>query len=248
MFDFMSGWFDEIRGLPLHPLVVHLVVVFLPISAIAMLVAIAVPKWRSPLQLWALAGLGIGTVGTWVAKVSGDSLTAAVGLPSDHAEWGNLLVPIAIGMFVVSAVWVWLSRRDTNRMERIASRSLGVVGGTLAVVVVGLTYVVGNSGARSTWEEPLAQAKEPPAVASEITGAISMAEVSQRNTRESCWSVVNDAVYDLTEFIARHPAGADSIVEMCGEDASEEFNGTHDGQAEPEEWLAVFKIGQVARS
>ena len=86
MFDFMSGWFDEIRGLPLHPLVVHAVVVLVPISAIGMVVAMAVPRWRSPLQWYALVGLGVGAVGTYLAKISGDSLSAAVGLPTDHAN------------------------------------------------------------------------------------------------------------------------------------------------------------------
>lgn len=53
-------------------------------------------------------------------------------------------------------------------------------------------------------------------------------------------------VYDLTDFIARHPAGAQAVVEMCGIDATEDFMSEHAGQAEPQGWLDVFQIGVVA--
>ena len=247
MFDFMSGWFDEIRGLPLHPLVVHAVVVLVPISAIGMVVAMAVPRWRSPLQWYALTGLGIGAVGTYLAKISGDSLSAAVGLPTDHADLGNRMVPMSIAMFVIAAAWVALRRLNRPRMRMIAQRSLGVVGGVLAVVLVGLTYLVGNSGAQASWSETLEEARRPPAAAATVVPPIPFADVERRNTAEDCWSVVDGVVYDLTAFIARHPAGASDIEEMCGTDASEEFNGTHSGQAEPEEWLAVFRVGELER-
>lgn len=247
MFDFMSGWFDEIRGLPLHPLVVHAVVVLVPISAIGMVVAMAVPRWRSPLQWYAVTGLGIGAVGTYLAKISGDSLSAAVGLPTDHADLGNRMVPLSIAMFVIAAAWIALRRLDRPHMRMLAQRSLGVVGGILAVVLVGLTYLVGNSGAQASWSGTLEEARRPPAAAATATPPIPFTDVERRNTAQDCWSVVDGVVYDLTAFIARHPAGASDIEEMCGTDASEEFNGTHSGQAEPEEWLAVFRVGELER-
>lgn len=243
MLDFFSGRFAELQGLPLHPMVVHVVVVLVPVAAIAMVVAMLVPKWRPRLQWYALAGLIIGGIGTYLAKLSGDSLTAAVGLPTFHAEWGNNLVPLVVGLIAFSGLWIWLS--SAQRWQSLTRIVAGVVA-VGAVATVGMTYVVGHSGAEAVWAGTLAEAKQPPASAAAITAPISMAQVSENNTPESCWAVVNNQVYDLTGFIARHPAGPVAVEEMCGIDATESFNSEHAGQAEPEEWLAVFRIGQLS--
>ena len=42
-----SGLFSTIAGLPLHPLVVHLAVVVLPASALALVALVLVPRWRA---------------------------------------------------------------------------------------------------------------------------------------------------------------------------------------------------------
>ena len=46
----------EINGLPLHPLVVHAAVVFLPCAALLALVYAAVPRWRWAVR-WPMVGL-----------------------------------------------------------------------------------------------------------------------------------------------------------------------------------------------
>jgi hypothetical protein len=242
MMDFLSGRFAELQGLPLHPLVVHLVVILVPLSAVAMLVAIAVPRWRPRLQWIALAGLVVGGVGTYLAKLSGDSLAAAVGLPTFHAEWGNNMVPLVAALMAGSGLWIWLNHLAKWRPARFVAA--GVVS-LLAVSSVAMTYVVGHSGAEAVWQDTLTEARQAPAAA-EVTSPIPLAEVARHNTPEDCWTVVEGQVYDMTDFIARHPAGPAGVVEMCGVDATESFNGEHAGQAEPESWLAVFRIGELA--
>lgn len=243
MFDFFSGRFAELQGLPLHPLIVHVVVILVPVSAIAMMVAIAVPKWRPWLQWFALTGLIIGGLGTYVAKLSGDSLSAAVGLPTFHAEWGNNLVPLVLGLLALSGLWIWLNRTTSwRRAERICAGLVSL----FSLATVGMTYVVGHSGAEAVWKDTLTQARVAPASAAAVTSPITMTEVAQHATPLDCWSVVEGQVYDLTDFVGRHPAGPFAVEEMCGTDATEMFNSEHAGQAEPESWLAVFRIGQVA--
>ena len=60
----------EINGVPLHPLVIHAVVVFVPLAALAA-IAMSVPKWRW-LARWPALLLTLGaTAATFVAKLTG---------------------------------------------------------------------------------------------------------------------------------------------------------------------------------
>ncbi|KAI5306092.1 hypothetical protein KEM56_002238 [Ascosphaera pollenicola] len=53
------------------------------------------------------------------------------------------------------------------------------------------------------------------------------AEVAKHNTRESCWVVLHDKVYDVTSFVDEHPGGAKIILKYAGKDATEEFDPVH---------------------
>ena len=56
----------EINGPPLHPLVIHAVVVFVPLAAL-LAIAMSVPKWRW-LARWPALSVTIGaTAATYVA-------------------------------------------------------------------------------------------------------------------------------------------------------------------------------------
>lgn len=232
------GIFDEVQGLPWHPLVVHVVVVLIPLSLIGLMLIIFIPRWRRPGQWFVLAALAVGSVGAYVAKLSGDSLSAAVGLPVFHAEWGNNLLPLLAVLLAVVGAWIWLDHLSGRKVLERVTAGLAIV---LSVGALGLTYIVGHSGAEAVWARTFEEARQPPATAGQ--GELTMAQVAARSTPDDCWTVVNGQVYDLTDFIARHPAGAGPVIDMCGKDASESFNGAHEGQAEPEGWLEVFAIG-----
>ena len=48
-------------------------------------------------------------------------------------------------------------------------------------------------------------------------------EVAKHNTKESCWMVLYNKVYDLTNFVNSHPGGATLILINSGKDATVEF-------------------------
>ena len=48
-------------------------------------------------------------------------------------------------------------------------------------------------------------------------------EVAAHCTIHSCWMVVNDKVYDLTDFLMIHPAGYEIMLEHAGTDATNAF-------------------------
>jgi hypothetical protein len=225
----------------MHPLIVHGVIVALPVAAIWLLLAVWKPNvlTRTFTALWALSVLAV--LGVIAAKSSGDSLAAAVGLPNAHAEAGNRLIPVSIAMAATVLISGYVTLVRPTRAVASGARALSAVA---AIAVLPLTYLAGHSGAESVWEEEYAEAQQPIAPGN-LT--LSMDEVRRHATPEDCWTVVDGTVYDMTTFIARHPAGGNDIIEyMCGKDATDDFAGEHGGQGEPEKWLATLKIGTLA--
>jgi len=50
----------------------------------------------------------------------------------------------------------------------------------------------------------------------------SMDTITQHNSKESCWLLINNKVYDMTPFVTGHPGG-DTILAGCGKDATALF-------------------------
>ncbi len=82
-------------------------------------------------------------------------------------------------------------------------------------------------------------------------------EVASHNSKTDCWTVVSGQVYELTDFINRHPGG-DEILRACGTDATTLFvsRTTKDGQSigsgtphsqVAQEQLDQLKLGTLAK-
>ena len=71
----------------------------------------------------------------------------------------------------------------------------------------------------------------PAAKSSSSSKLISMTEVRKHNKEEDVWIIVNNKVYDCTEYLDLHPGGADSILINAGEDATEDFVAIHSTKA-----------------
>jgi cytochrome b involved in lipid metabolism len=72
-----------------------------------------------------------------------------------------------------------------------------------------------------------------------------MEEISKHNSKESCWTVIRGDVYDLTNWIEKHPGGADKILRLCGKDGTDLFIKQHGGKEKPEKILEGFEIGTL---
>lgn len=80
--------YDLINGVPVHPLVVHAVVVLLPLAILGT-VAIAVrPRWRLTHGPLVVGAALVATVLCPVATSSGEELEHRVGNPGKHADLG----------------------------------------------------------------------------------------------------------------------------------------------------------------
>lgn len=70
-------------------------------------------------------------------------------------------------------------------------------------------------------------------------------EVAAHNDAASCWSAIDGAVYDLTEWIAQHPGGERAILGLCGVDGSAAFHAQHGDAKQQADILINYKIGSI---
>lgn len=260
-----EGPTDLILGLPVHPLVVHFAVVLLPLAAVALIAIVVVPRWRRPYGWVVLAGLLAGAGASLLAKESGEAFAARVGWPTEHASLGDRLPLVAFALLVVAAAWFWLQSRDSKagrKRSSIPTLLTAVVGCILAVAAIGLTIVVGHTGATAVWEgriqdssssssgpsaAPTPSAAGTAPAGPSAAGGLTMAEVAKHATPTDCWSVVKGTVYDLTAWIDQHPGGVGPIESMCGVDATDAFLAQHGSQRTPNKVLAGFELGPLAQ-
>lgn len=152
----------SVFGLPLHPLVIHGVVVLLPLGALLLIACVLAPRMREHFATASVVLLAVGFVLSIVAKLSGAALADTVGLPEQHEEWGDRTVLAAFLLCVVASVWWWLQRRAatygaTDRQE-LVHKIIGGVGVVLALAVLVATTLAGHSGAKAVWDKRLAMA------------------------------------------------------------------------------------------
>ena len=147
--------------MPLHPLVVHAVVVLGPLGALTGLAYAFVPRWRWLLR-WPLVVLAVATaVATLVAVAAGEDLLAArpelAPIVAEHEEDGELLRLWALGYVVVAGFAAWALGGTSALASGRGAREtrLGIPAMLLlAVGAVGLVvtiYLAGDSGAQAVW-------------------------------------------------------------------------------------------------
>lgn len=72
---------------------------------------------------------------------------------------------------------------------------------------------------------------------------ISRKEVLQHNTIDDCWLIIQNHIYNFTEFIKHHPGGKDILLSRAGEDATSYFIGKHGKNNSVIKQLERLKIG-----
>lgn len=235
---------DDILGLPLHPLVVHAVVVLLPLAAIGLIGCAVIGKWRSRYLGLSVLGLLAGTVAAYVAVNSGHALADQVGTPQTHMQLGEWLPRLATLTSVLAVVWYFLQRGKVT--QSLLARMFGYVTAVAAAACIGLTVLVGHSGATAVWAGTGATTGAPTASAgASAQGSYTLEQVKEHNSAESCWAAIDGGVYDLTRWVAQHPGGADKILGICGTDATAMFEAQHSGDQRPASQLTQFYIGDL---
>ncbi|MDF5751986.1 DUF2231 domain-containing protein [Spongiactinospora sp. TRM90649] len=149
--------FEQILGLPAHPLIVHGAVVLAPLAVLASIAYALLPGWRTRLG-WAVAGLSVAApAAVFAARQSGIALKAQLfpdGPPAqmagpigDHEGFAGPLLWTTVGLGVAGLLMVFAGPRLGKTLSAVLS---GVT--VLLALAVGF-YVIraGHTGAIAVW-------------------------------------------------------------------------------------------------
>ena len=148
--------FDQIGGLPVHILVIHAAVVFVPLLALGAIVYALVPGWRSKIG-WAVISLAIiAPIVTFVSKESGEKLydrqSASFKPKLDaHMHFGTNTFWYTLALGVVTLIVAIVTLRRPGALPRVVEIILGIVMIVLAVLSGYYVYRTGDSGAHVVW-------------------------------------------------------------------------------------------------
>jgi uncharacterized membrane protein len=161
--------FEQFRGIPMHPLLVHAAVVFVPLQILATFAYILVARLRSKIEWLVLTLAILGPVAALLAKLSGDAfrrrlINRHIATPTllsniaNHSHYGNIALYCTIGLTVLTILFVVLTRNRMRAGPPANSSGAAAVGVVLTVAVLGAGlvtgyYVVraGDAGAHMAW-------------------------------------------------------------------------------------------------
>jgi hypothetical protein len=153
------------NGLPLHPLIVHVVVVFAPLAAVGGILYAGIPAWRWWLR-WPFVASAVIAAGAGVlAAQSGYSLEHLRGLQQlasvrTHQHRGSILRWVMLAFLVPTGLAAWFLGGGSPMTSGWGSREgrTGVVAVGIQVLVVASSifllywvFLTGDSGARTIW-------------------------------------------------------------------------------------------------
>ena len=155
--------FDQFNGMPMHVLLVHAAVVFVPLLALAAVVYALVPRLRARVG-WVAALLALGApVAALFAKLSGEAFkerlvadgmpASALGPINTHQEYGDLTFFSALALGIVTGVMLYLGDRAAKGrgLPRVADLGVAALVVVLAGVAGYFVFMTGDTGATAVW-------------------------------------------------------------------------------------------------
>jgi hypothetical protein len=115
----------------------------------------------------------------------------------------QLIAVVALLVLVLGGVGVWWFTRDEESKEQ----SQAVTTEQLDKKDTATANESLNSGDPASGTMPAAFTKE---------------NVATHATKDDCWTIISGKVYDITEYVPRHPGG-DEILMACGKDGTSLF-------------------------
>jgi hypothetical protein len=147
--------FDTFRGLPVHALVVHAVLVLVPLGALGVIAIAIVPKWRQRFGIAVLAILTAGLIAVPVATRSGQHLFDRVNASGvvlkqirHHEDMGKLVIWPTLALWILALALVLLDHRGRTGRPVMVVAVLAVLAAGAATAQVAIT---GELGSTAVW-------------------------------------------------------------------------------------------------
>jgi len=147
---------STINGLPAHVLLVHIIVVLVPLTAVLAILSALWPAARRRL-IWLLVALSVfSVVMTPITTNAGEWLEHKIGrTPAIHAHThlGDTMIYFAIGLLVAVLLLLLVHLRESRGLP-VGRALVGIVAVVAIAAGVAATvqvYRIGDSGARATW-------------------------------------------------------------------------------------------------
>jgi hypothetical protein len=147
--------FDTFRGLPVHALVVHAVVVLVPLGALGVVAMAVYPPWRKRFGSVVLGILTVGLVSVPIATRSGHALKSRIHVSGviakqvqHHQNMGKLVIYPTIALWVLGVALVLLDRRGRTGRSMMVIAVLAVLAAGAATAQVAIT---GEAGSKAVW-------------------------------------------------------------------------------------------------
>ena len=166
--------FDTVFGLPVHPLVVHAVVVLVPLSALGVIVTALNPVLRDRYGVLVFVVATVALAAVPVATRSGTALEARLfgsAIPATvyaHQHIGSDVLWFVLAMWAAMGALLLLDR-DRNRRQGVGGPVLPTIVAVLAVlaalIAAGQVARAGWTGAEARWDgvvqSPTGQQSQP---------------------------------------------------------------------------------------
>lgn len=127
-----------------------------------------------------------------------------------------------------------------------------IVTASLAVFIVAVVAILGYALLQNNSQPAVVQntLDQQASQAKPASSGITMQDFQAHNSPDDCWVIVGNAVYDVTQFAPNHPAGADKILSLCGQDATTAFNTRQGRGPHPDKSKDVlnnYYVGNIIR-
>ena len=109
------------------------------------------------------------------------------------------------------------------------------------VLLATLLILLKSSWSRSSSDEAILE------TTTKLHQTYTLAQVSEHNSKEDAWIVIDGGVYDITPYVTEHPGGVKAILRNAGGDATKGFKGPQH-PARVFDMSDDYKIGTVVDS
>jgi hypothetical protein len=144
--------FGVVAGLPLHPLIIHVSVILIPLVAISALVMSYLPSFsrRYGKAIFSLALVAQGSL--FLSRTTGQALTKIMEKDMGrHADLGEVAPFITLPMVALIYLRFRMDRSGTTFGSVFVRRLTSIALIVASLASIAIVFLVGHSGAVSVW-------------------------------------------------------------------------------------------------